>query len=156
LAELTRLPLYPLDPDPVQSRWRPVPHDEYLQAHRDLLRKDEWIIDGFGDVASAWERFSRADTLIYIDLPLVTHYWWVTKRLIKAPFVKAEGWPENSPMWASTVNSYKVVLDCHRRLTPRYRQLVADVAKSKRVHHIKSPAEMAAFLDALKVEHGRA
>jgi hypothetical protein len=25
-------------------------------------------------------RFSKADTLVYIDLPLVTHYWWVTKR----------------------------------------------------------------------------
>jgi hypothetical protein len=133
-----------------------VPHDEYLKAHADLLRRDEWIIDGFGCVASAWERFSKADTLVYVDLPLVMHYWWVTKRLFKGGFVAPQGWPENSPMWRSTMSSYKVAWLCHRRLTPRYRQLVADVAGSKRVHHVKSPAEIAAFLNAIKREHMRA
>jgi hypothetical protein len=27
-----------------------------------------------------------ADTLVYVDLPLVTHHWFVTKRLIKVLF----------------------------------------------------------------------
>jgi hypothetical protein len=107
-------------------------------------------------VASAWERFSNADTLVYIDLPLITHYWWVTKRLIKGLFVTPEGWPQNSPMWSSTMDSYRVIWRCHRRLTPRYRQLVADAAASKRVHHVKSAAEMAAFLNTIKREHARA
>jgi adenylate kinase family enzyme len=152
LADLTRLPLYPLDTIQYRSGGGEVPHEEYLKAHADLLRQDEWIIDGFGCVASTWERFSQADTLVYVDLPLVTHYRWVTKRLIKGLFVTPEGWPEGSPMWSSTMNSYRVLWLCHRRLTPRYRQLVADVAASKRVHHVKSPAEMAAFLDAIKRE----
>ena len=156
LAELTRLPLYPLDLIQYRPGGGEVPRQDYLRAHADLLDKDEWIIDGFGCVASAWERFVAADTLIYVDLPLTTHYWWVTKRLIKAPFARPEGWPENSPMWESTINSYKVVWRCHRRLTPRYRQLVADVANSKRVHHIKSPTQIAAFLNAVERECGRA
>jgi adenylate kinase family enzyme len=155
LAELTRLPFYPLDLIQFRAGGRQVTHEDYVKAHADLLRKDEWIIEGFGDVASAWERFSRADTLTYIDLPLVTHHWRVTKRLIKTPFVSAEGWPENSPMWKSTINSYKVVWNCHRRLTPKYRQLVADVANSKRVHHLKWPAEMRTFLGAVKREYAR-
>jgi adenylate kinase family enzyme len=155
LAAVTGLPLYPLDLIQFRAGGGQVMHEEYLNAHADLLLRDEWIIDGFGDVASAWERFSKADTLVYIDLPLVTHYWWVTKRLIKAPFVTAEGWPENSPIWESTINSYKVVWRCHRRLTPRYRQLVADAANSKRVHHIRSPAAIAALLAAVKDEHAR-
>jgi adenylate kinase family enzyme len=134
----------------------PVPHEEYLKAHADLLRQDEWIIDGFGCVGSAWERFSRADTLVYVDLPLITHHWFVTKRLIKGLYVTPEGWPENSPMWHSTMNSYKVLWLCHRHLTPRYRQLVADVAVSKRVHHVKSAGEMAAFLNAIKGEYANA
>jgi hypothetical protein len=77
----------------------------------------------------------------------------VTKRLIKGLFLAPQGWPENSPLWSSTMNRYKVLWPCHRRLTPRYRQFVADVAASKRVHHLKSPAEMTAFLDAIKREH---
>ena len=153
LTEVTRLPLYPIDLIQFKAGGGRVAYDEYLKAHADLLRRDEWITDGFGDVASAWERFAQVDTLVYIDLPLVTHYWWVTKRLIEGLFVTPEGWPEKSPMWRSTMDSYKVVWLCERRLTPRYRQLVADAAASKRVHHLKSPTEMATFLDAIKREY---
>jgi adenylate kinase family enzyme len=156
LANLTRLPLYPLDMIQFRAGGGEVPREEYLKAHADLLRQEEWIIDGFGCVASAWERFSKADTLVYVDLPLVTHHWFVTKRLIEGLFVTPEGWPENSPMWRSTMNSYKVLWLCHRHLTPKYRQLVVDEAASKRVHHLKSPVEMRSFLDAIKREHGEA
>jgi adenylate kinase family enzyme len=152
LASITRLPLYPLDLIQFKPGGGEVPHQEYLKAHEGLLRKDEWIIDGFGSVASAWERFSKADTLVYIDLPLITHHWWVTKRLIKGLFVTPEGWPKNSPMWTSTINAYRVLWRCHRRLTPKYRQLVVDAAASKRVHHIKSPAEINAFLTKIERE----
>jgi hypothetical protein len=51
------------------------------------------------------------------------------------------------------MSSYRVLWLCHRGLTPRYRQLVAEVTASKRVHHVKSPAEMTAFLNAIKREY---
>ena len=137
LAEMTGLPLHPLDLIQYRPGGGEVPREQYLQAHAELLRRAEWIIDGFGCVASAWERFARADTLVYVDLPLATHHWWVTKRLAKGLFVNPEGWPANSPIWASTIDSFKVLWRCHRRLTPRYRQLVADAAASKRVHHLE-------------------
>jgi len=156
LADLTGLPLYPLDRIRFRAGGSEVPHEEYLKAHADLLRQDAWIIDGFGSLESAWERFSKADTLVYVDLPLVTHTWWVTKRLIQGLFVTPEGWPDNSPMWSSTMNSYRVIWLCHRRLTPRYRQLIADAAASKRVHHVRSRTEMTAFLDATEREYSRA
>jgi len=152
LAELTGLPLYVLDLMQFRAGGEPVPHAEYLQAHAELLRWDEWIIDGYGGIGPAWERFARADTLVYVDLPLVTHGWRVTKRLIKGLFVAPQGWPEGSPLWASTMNSYRVLWPCHRRLTPRYRQLVAAEAESKHIHHLRSPAEMAAFLAAVERE----
>jgi adenylate kinase family enzyme len=150
LAELTRLPLYPLDLIQFRAGGDEVPREEYLAAHADILRREEWIIDGFGCVASAWERFSVADTLIYIDLPLFTHYWWVTKRFIKALYVAPEGWPEKSPIWSSTINCYRVVGPCHRHLTSKYRQLVADAASSKRVHHLRSAAQIRFFLEAVE------
>ena len=87
LAEVTGLPLYPLDAIQYRTGGGEVPHEEYLKKHAELLRQEAWIIDGFGCVASAWERFAVADTLIYIDLPLLTHFRWVTKRLAKGLFI---------------------------------------------------------------------
>jgi adenylate kinase family enzyme len=153
LATLTGLPLYPVDMLQFKAGGDKVSDDEYLRMHADLIRRDAWIIDGFGSVASAWERFAAADTLIHIDLPLATHYRWVTKRFIKGLFANPEGWPDNSPLWSSTVYAYRVVSSCHRHLTPKYRQLVAEAAATKRVHHLRSPAQIRLFLKAVESEY---
>jgi adenylate kinase family enzyme len=153
LAALTRLPLYPIDMMEFSEGGNAVPHEDYVKAHADVLRRDEWIIDGYGGTARAWERFAAADTLIHIDLPLATHHWFVTKRLIKGLFAAPEGWPPGSPLWSSSMASYKVLWPCHRHLTPKYRQLVAEAASSKRVHHLTSRAAMAEFLEAVRREY---
>jgi adenylate kinase family enzyme len=155
LAKLTRLPLYPLDLIQFKAGGGKVPHEQYLNAHADLIGRDAWIIDGFGCVASTWARFAAADTLIYLDLPLSTHYWWVTKRLVKGVFVAPEGWPENSPMWSSTLDSWRVVGLCERHLAPKYRELVAHASPSKRVHHLKSVSQIRGFLDTVEAEQLR-
>ena len=107
LAELTSLPLYPLDMIQFRAGGGEVPRDEYLRAHAELLRRDAWIIDGYGCRKSAWDRFASADTLVYIDLPLFTHFLWVMKRLFTGILKPPEGWPERSPMISSTINSYR-------------------------------------------------
>jgi adenylate kinase family enzyme len=161
LAELTGLPLFPLEIIQFrEGRFWPgekdggkISHEEYLNIHKDILDRDEWIVDGHDNVASAWARFAAADTLIYIDLPLVTHYARVTRRFIKGLLRNPEGWPENSPIWSSTMSGYKVILLCHRHLTPKYRQLVADASSAKRVHHLKSPSAMTTFLRTVEREY---
>ena len=158
LAAITGLPLYPLDAIKFRSgKYRPeerdggeVSQEEYLRLHADLLKRDRWIIDGYDSVASAWQRFDAADTLIYVDLPLLTHYRWVTKRFVKGLFRNPEGWPENSRLWSSTLSGYRVIRLCHRHLTPKYRQLVASSSSNKRVHHLRSRAEMKTFLQAIR------
>lgn len=131
-----------------------VPQHEFLQAQADLLRRDEWIIDGFGSAALSWERFAAADTSVYVDLPLLIHYTWVTKRLIKGLFADPKGWPAGSSLWSSTLGSYRVIPLCHRNLTPKYRLLVAEVAASKRVHHLRSIAQIHSFLETVRKELG--
>jgi adenylate kinase family enzyme len=163
LAEEMSLPLYCLDLLqfragkywPEEREGGKLSDNEYLKIHSDIVKQDEWIIDGYGSVASTWERFAAADTLVYIDLPLLTHYSWVTSRFAKGLLRTPPGWPENSPVWASTWSSYRVVWLCHRHLTPRYRQLVADASSSKRVHHLKSASQIEAFLEAVRQEYRR-
>ncbi|HXU60464.1 MAG TPA: adenylate kinase [Polyangia bacterium] len=154
LADATGLPLYPLD----LIQWRPgdvaVPHDEYLAAHAEILRRERWIIDGYGCRASAWERFAAADTLVYVDLPLATHYAWTTKRLFQGVSKTPEGWPAGSRIVRSTLGCYRTIWLCHRRLTPHYRQLVADARRDKLVYHLKSPADIERLVTEMRTRHG--
>lgn len=152
LAEVTGLPLHVVDMMQFRAGGIAVPAAEYLTAHAELLQCDAWIIDGFGGVQCAWERFAAADTLIYIDLPLPMHFLWVTKRLVKGLFVTPAGWPEGSPVVSSTISSYRVLWPCHRHLTPRYRHLVSTARARKRVHHLRSAGEIDAFLDEVRLE----
>lgn len=153
LADITNLPLYPLDMIQYLPGGKQISHDEYLDKHRQLLRRSEWIIDGFGDVPTAWERFAEADTLIYVDLPLLTHAWWVSKRLLKGLFVNPEGWPANSPILAGSLKSFRVLWLCHRKLTPRYRQYVVESKPDKQVFHLKSARDINLFLHAARQDH---
>ena len=55
LADMTGLPLYVIDLMQFREGGAKVPQEEFLQAHSDLLQRDEWIIDGYGTTALAWE-----------------------------------------------------------------------------------------------------
>ena len=150
LAETTGLPLITLDKVMYLPGGEKIPHEEYLRIHSEVLETEEWVIDGFGCVPSAWERFSKADTLVYIDLPIFTHFLWVTKRFLKGIFVNPEGWPERSPVVKSTITSYRVLWLCHRKLTPRYRKLVLSASDQKLVIHLKSPGSIREFIDSTR------
>ena len=151
LASLTGLPLYCVDMIQYTSLDE-VPRDEYLRAHAELMTRETWILDGYGCRRSAWERFANADTLVYVDLPLFTHFLWIAKRLFKGVFRTPEGWPEGSPMISSTMSSYRVLWLCHKHLTPEYRRLVAEARHCKRVHHLRSAADIERFLAAVQLE----
>jgi adenylate kinase family enzyme len=161
LAEATGHPLYCLDKLefragkywPSEADGGKVPEDEYRKLHAEIIERDEWIIEGFGSVALTRQRLAAADTLVYIDLPLITHFAWVSRRFLSGLFRTPPGWPENSPLWVSTLHSYRNAWRCHRWLTPKYRQLVADARFSKRVHHLKSAREIAAFFHFVKQQH---
>jgi len=161
LADITGLPLYVIDIfqytdgkyQPKAARGGKISTEAYRELHAELLRRDQWIIDGFESVALAWERFAAADTLVYVDLPIMTHYWGVTTRFAAGLFKNPKGWPENSPIWESTWDGYRVVGRCHRHLTPKYRQLVGEMATTKRVHHLRSRREVHAFVAAVIGEH---
>ncbi len=92
LAEMTGLPLVALDLIKYKPGGGEVPHAEYKAAHDRLLQQDHWIVDGFGSLDTLWERLDAADTLVYMDMPLLRHYWWVTKRFIISTFATIHLW----------------------------------------------------------------
>ncbi|MEM7772675.1 MAG: adenylate kinase [Cyanobacteria bacterium P01_A01_bin.37] len=152
LATMTQLPLYVLDKIKYQAGGVEVPDDEYERTHEKILATDDWVIDGFGSMATLWPRLNEADTLVYIDLPLPLHFWWVTKRLITGFFVPPDGWPERSPILKSSITSYRALWLCHKYLTPKYRDYVEQAQTTKRVYHLQSTQQIAHFFEDIEFE----
>lgn len=149
LAARLQLPLFALDQLCWERGGGAVPHEVYLQRHAAVLAREAWIIDGYGSIDTLWPRLAAADTLVYIDLPLPLHLWWVTKRLLLGRIRPPEGWPENSPLLSSTLRACQVLWLCHRRLTPKYRAYVQSAAATRRVVHLRSRSQIAAFVASL-------
>jgi len=152
LSEIAGLPLYILDKIQYLPGGSEVPQEEYKRTHQEILDTDRWIIDGFGCMETLWLRLERADTLVFVDLPLFVHFWWVTKRMIVGHFKPPEGWPENSPIWESSLSSYRGLWLCYKYLTPRYREYIQQVQSTKSVYHIRSPQQISQFIELIKNE----
>lgn len=152
LAEMTGLPLVALDLLKYKPGGGEVPYEEYKAAHDELLHQDQWVVDGYGSLDTVWERLEVADTLVYVDLPVFLHYWWVTKRFLKGFLVPPESWPKDSPLLKGTLNSYHTVWLCHKKLTPKYREYVNKARGTKRVYHLQSPKDVEAFYKAVEVD----
>jgi adenylate kinase family enzyme len=152
LSEITGLPLHILDKIQYQSGGIEVPHEEYKHTHEKILVTDRWIIDGFGSIETVWLRLNEADTLIFIDLPLYVHFWWVTKRLITGGFKPPEGWPQKSPIFKSSLTSYRVLWLCHKYLTPKYREYIEQAQSTKSVYHIRSTEQISQFFELIENE----
>jgi adenylate kinase family enzyme len=149
LSEITGLPLYILDKIQFQPGGAQVPHEEYKYNHQKILDEDQWIIDGFGCMETLWLRLDKADCLVYIDLPLYIHGWWVTKRLATGFFKPPGGWPENSPILKSSLNSYRALWLCHRYLAPKYREYINLAQSTKSVYHIRTTKQISQFLELI-------
>ncbi|MGA9382508.1 MAG: hypothetical protein WBV73_27425 [Phormidium sp.] len=99
-----------------------------------------------------WQRLDAADSLVYVDLPLYVHFWWVTKRFITGYFKPPEGWPQNSPILKSSLSSYRVLWLCHKKLTPRYREYIKQVQSTKSVYHLRSTKQISQFFELVENE----
>jgi adenylate kinase family enzyme len=152
LSEITGLPLHILDKIQFQPGGIEVPQEDYKRTHEKILVTDQWIIDGFGCIETLWLRLDKADSLVFVDLPLYIHFWWVTKRLFVGYFKPPEGWPENSPILTSSLISYRVLWLCYKYLTPKYRDYIKQAQSTKSVYHIRTTKQISQFLELIKNE----
>jgi len=146
LSKATGIELYPLDLIEYHKNGDKVDKEEFLASYNEILAKDNWIIDGFVSLQLLEQQLEVADTIIYIDLPYYRHYWWVTKRFLKSPFLKPEGWPDGSSALKGTIVGYKVL-----KLSPKFwnNELLAKLRKQnshKNFFHLTSVAELNGFI----------
>jgi hypothetical protein len=73
--------------------------DEQLHHAGNRVRRPRGFFPGLGDLGGR----IGPDTLIYLDLPQLTLYWWVTKRFLKAAVAAPEGRRSIAGGWSGFV-----------------------------------------------------
>lgn len=153
LASETNITLHHLDNLQYLPNGDPVDPEVFKEKHRAILDSATWIIDGFGPISSFYERLEKADTLIYIDLPYLSSYWFVTKRLLKGLIPgtagKPLGWPEGSSLLKGTWQSYKVLRLCPKFWNEAFEQKLKDMEEGKKVFILRSAQELKRFAKSI-------
>ncbi|ANU24411.1 topology modulation protein [Planococcus donghaensis] len=81
LSEQTAIPVYHLDAYFWKPGWVESSEKEFSTKQRKLVEKEHWIIEG--NYSSTYDiRQKRADTIIYLELPLIVCLYRVVKRRI--------------------------------------------------------------------------
>lgn len=154
LASVMGIKLYPLDSILYQPNGEEVNRDVYEEIHESIISSEEWIVEGFApmnSLASFYRRLEVADTLIYIELPYASTYWFVAKRFLKGLFIKPEGWPEGSSILKGTMESYKVLKLCPKFWNDGFLERLEKLSIGKSIYIIRSVSELNSFVEKVSI-----
>jgi adenylate kinase family enzyme len=146
IAATANLPLHQLDLLQYETGDAMVRDEEFLRRHTEVLAGKRWVVDGFGTPRAFEAMLRAADVLVYVERSFLTHYWWVTKRFLKSPFVQPLGWPEGSPILRSTLSSYRYLRLSSRFWTPAFKARLLALRPGKRVYVVHRQSDVNSLL----------
>ena len=151
LGDRLDLPVYTIDDIQWQPGWTPVPAAEVATRHQEWLLTPKWIIDGWGNWDILAQRFEAADTIILVDFHLLVHYWWTTKRQLKAVFKLEPGWPPpGCPALPITGRLFKLMWQIHHEQLPQLVELILQYQADTTFVHLRSPRQMRYLLQDIE------
>lgn len=139
LAERHRLSWCSVDRVQWAPGWTPRPSEEVAAVLDEIASGDGWVIDGWGPWPSIERRLRRADTIVFVDLPLWMHFWLAAERQIAV----ARGEERPDPLegcddLAVTRRLFETIWVVDRDSRPRLAELVAAESGHATVHHLRT------------------
>ncbi len=136
------------------ANWTEVPDEVFRERTVQALRGDAWSVDGnYSKVRDiVW---SRAETIVWLDLPLWVMLWRLTLRTFRRVFRGEELWNSNRESlrtaYFSKDSLYVWVLTTYKRRRREYPELFAMPEYAHlRVVRLKSPKAADAWLRRVK------
>lgn len=145
---LTKLELIHLDQVFFKPGWIELEKEEWIEKNKELLKKEEWIIDGnYGSTMDM--RLEKADTVIFMDTPTHVRLIRVLKRGIqyfgKTRPDMASGCPERV-----SIEFLRYILFYNKTRRPNILKKLKFYEKEKQVLILKNKKAINSFLQALK------
>ncbi len=150
LRDILNLPLYHLDQYFWKPHWTHPNIDEYKLIHDTLCNQEMWIIDGM-NLKFLDYRASRAEVIIFLDIPRYICLWRIFKRTIKYYGKETASSAQQCPErfnW-KFIKFLKWVWDFKAKYPPKIRKLLSIYEDTKEVYILKSSTEINQLLEKL-------
>ncbi|WP_282020937.1 DNA topology modulation protein [Planomicrobium okeanokoites] len=147
LGKKLNIEVFHLDALLWKPNWQPTSKEEQRKIQMELVKKDEWIIDGNYN-GTMDIRLREADTIIFLDFSRVLCTYRALKRMIqyrnrRRPDM-AEGVKERFDL-----NFVKWIWNYPKNIRPVVLKRFEELPNDKVVIILKSPKEARNFLDSL-------
>ncbi|OJY33343.1 MULTISPECIES: AAA family ATPase [Gemmobacter] len=155
LGGLTGLPVVHIDLIHWCSGWQERTREEKTRLCQEVEAQPRWIFEG-GHSATWANRLDRADTLIWIDMPLWLRLWRVLRRTLMGLGRNRPDLPEGCPERLANLPEFLGFIWRTRRSSrAAMARLVASAPAGKRVRHLQGRRAVTAFLQEVANEKGR-
>lgn len=129
-----------------QPNWSTTAKKIYERDHDMAIQKEDWIVDGGGDLTSIRKRADRATELILLDFPLWVHFWRAAERQMAWANGTIEHPPGGGQDMPPTGRLFEMIWELDRDWMPLLRELCDDHEElGKKVIRLNTPDELEAF-----------
>lgn len=150
LGDRTGLPVFHMDHIHWKSGWVERPADEKTRMAEEVHRRESWIFEG-GHSRTYAARVARADTMIWLDIPVGLRLWRVIRRMLVTYGQSRPDLPDGCPERFSRETFEFVAFIWRTRRTARAKlKAIADnPPPNLTVHHLGSLGDVRHFLDTV-------
>ena len=148
MGAITRLPVVHIDHIHWQAGWIERSQAEKARLCRDVHARPVWIFKG-GHTRSWPERLARADTLVWLDLPLRIRLSRVLRRTMRHYGRTRPDLPEGCPERFSP-EFVRYIWATRRTGRESCTRLHAQVWPEQEAHHLTETRTMRSYLDGLR------
>lgn len=135
--------------------WQRTPLDVVSKWHRKVLRRPDWIIDGWGDWPLIEARISAADTVVFVDFPLETHLALARRREDENRMGQNPYAPACCRYQDVEELMTETLIRVDRDYLPRLRAVIARMRPEQRLIRVSDPAELNAAANSIISENPR-
>ncbi|MEJ6403245.1 AAA family ATPase [Yoonia sp. 2307UL14-13] len=132
-----------------KAGWVERDQDERKAMVRDIVVNETWIIEG-NHSRTHQERLAHADTLIWLDFPILLRQWRVFARTIKSYGKVRPDLPDGCPerFDRGTLEFWGFIWRTRRAARAKLAAIAADPGHL-RIYHLQTRSQVAAFVASL-------
>lgn len=146
MGERTGLPVHHMDHIHWKSGWIMRDRDARKAMALAIENSDSWIFEGGFSTTEA-HRASRADTIVFLDLPVGLRFWRVVMRMLRNYGQRRPDLPEGCPerFDRQTLTFWRWIWTTNRKKLRKMPKLFAQYPHLT-IHHLQTRSQVAAFI----------